>query len=300
MPEYTIPLDYKLTWYRNAVHTLQDAGAEIPSRWLELDANLAAYLQRPFTAAERLAQQVVQPVKSVDVDLLRAQALVEQTAGPQSSARILHVIASRVRKEMDIVYEASARSIYAGFASRFNELADSFHTLVDAADLEAPADEMAEAADNIRLPWIEGQRVATRLEQLIKPLQLAAQLAGTRLDAHHNEILDWTEAPLSDDAVIALFIDQTSKPHRRRLAEAWHATGARTGRWQPMAQAARLKAADLDTFARLEPLKPLVHKQVPDGPGRVTNIALDPHDPGYREPMPTIDPVRGGGGVFAG
>jgi hypothetical protein len=153
---------------------------------------------------------------------------------------------------------------------------------------------MVAADDTTRQAWLNAAVAAASLTALVPPLIACAQLAGVRVDAADERIAQaWWQAPIDDAATFALTVD-AGELHRRRAWEAFDTEGGRTDRWGPLvALGARLRAADLDTFAPYRRPAPLVHRQrqLAGRPiGYVENVVIDPED--QRLATPAIEPAR--------
>jgi hypothetical protein len=285
---WNIPLPESFTERRRRIDMIHAAGIEPPARWTELNTHLEAFLALEDTAVKRLAAAVVHPAKGTDLAVLRALALAEDSAGPQSVARINGAVVQAVAQEMFTAYEPVAAENYHTLAGQFDALAAQFTTAASTADPDAAATDMVTADEAARTAWVDAERLAIELDNLLTAMVAAAELAGVRMDAADPTIAQsrWT-APLDDGAVLALAVDPDGL-HRRRVWEAWATTTGRTRRWGALVRlGARLRAADLDGFTPYRPPAPLIERQeqMPGMPtGYIENRVYDPEDPDYTPP----------------
>jgi len=289
-----IPLPDKFRHHRELVGIVTAAGVPAPARWTELSNRLDAYIALDNSAADALAAAVVNPTKTTDLPLLRAIALAELNAGPQQLAQLNTAVVAQVEAGMLTAWAEVARDNYNTIAGKFNGAAADFHAAAQAVDVEADAAAMVAADDTTRQAWLNAAVAAASLTALVPPLIACAQLAGVRVDAADERIAQaWWQAPIDDAATFALTVD-AGELHRRRAWEAFDTEGGRTGRWGPLvALGARLRAADLDTFAPYRRPAPLVHRQrqLAGRPiGYVENVVIDPED--QRPAVPAIEPAR--------
>ena len=289
-----IPLQPKFLHHRELVGIVTAAGVPAPARWTELSDRLDAYMALDNTAADALAAAVVNPTKTTDLPLLRAIALAELNAGPQQLAQLNTAVVAQVEAGMLTAWAEVARENYNTIAGKFNGAAADFHAAAQAVDVEADAAAMVAADDTTRQAWLNAAVAAASLTALVPPLIACAQLAGVRVDAADERIAQaWWQAPIDDAATFALTVD-AGELHRRRAWEAFDTEGGRTARWGPLvALGARLRAADLDTFAPYRRPAPLVHRQrqLAGRPiGYVENVVIDPED--QRPAVPAIEPAR--------
>jgi hypothetical protein len=289
-----IPLQPKFLHHRQLVGIVTAAGVPAPARWTELSDRLDSYMALDNTAADALAAAVVNPTKTTDLPLLRAIALAELNAGPQQLAQLNTAVVAQVEAGMLTAWAEVARENYNTIAGKFNGAAADFHAAAQAVDVEADAAAMVAADDTTRQAWLNAAVAAASLTALVPPLIACAQLAGVRVDAADERIAQaWWQAPIDDAATFALTVD-AGELHRRRAWEAFDTEGGRTDRWGPLvALGARLRAADLDTFAPYRRPAPLVHRQrqLAGRPiGYVENVVIDPED--QRLATPAIEPAR--------
>jgi hypothetical protein len=293
MPNY-LPLPEKIKHHRQLVGIVANAGVPAPARWTELSDRLDAFMAMDNTYADALAAAVVNPSKTTDVPMLRALAAAEQTAGPQVLGAVNAPVIAAVEAAMSEAMAPVAADNYRLVAEQFNTAAAAFHAAAEAADPEAEARDMVTADDTARQAWLAAEVNAAKLTQLIPPLLAAAQLTGLRIDLADERINQaWWSAVIDPAAIFGLTVD-AGELHRRRAWEAFDTEGGRTARWGPLvALGARLRAADLDTFAPYRRPAPLVHRQrqLAGRPiGYVENVVIDPED--QRPATPAVEPAR--------
>ena len=292
-----IPLPELVKRHRDTVAAVTAAGVEPPARWRELDAALTTYTATEFTAAQRLADQIVRPVKSVDVAALRAMAIAEAMATPGALAAVQGSVVSALHAAMLEAWSVSADNAYRQIADQFNAAADLFVAAAQVADPAAAATDMVAADEPVRQSWLTCAVQSARLDELVLPLCYSAELTGLRITAADEQIAQsWWQADVADEAVIPLVCDP-GQLHRRKVWDAYENTTGRTGRWGALvAVGATIRAPlSLDGFERYRRPKPIIHKQrqITGAPlGYIENVALDPEDADYRTMLPPIDVLR--------
>lgn len=292
-----LPLPQRFTHHRTLIAAITDAGIPPPPRWTELNDQLDAYLALPDTAAQRLADAVVNPAKNTDLTVLRALALTEQSVAPERLAVVNRIVVEAVEQAMTDAYAPVAQKNYRLLADRFTALGATFTELAATVDPEAEPRDMVQADDDRRQAWVRAEITAAELDRQLLPLAAAAQLAGIRLGApNRNAPGSWNEPP-APGALLALTV-HTDGIHRRRMWEAWQSTG-RCGRWTALvALGAQIQAHPLDGFEHYREPRPLIYRQqqVPGAPrGDIENVVLDPEDEDFRDPVAAMDPVRPSG-----
>jgi hypothetical protein len=296
-PPTFIPLPDLFTRHRDTVAAVTAAGVQPPARWRELDAALTTYTASEFTAAQRLADQIVRPVKSVDVAALRAMAIAEALATPGALATVQGAVVSALHAAMLEAWAVCADNAYRQIADQFNAAADLFVAAAQTADPDAAAAEMVAADEPVRQSWLTCAVQSARLDELVLPLCYSAELTGLPItDADERIAQQWWLADVADEAVIPLVCDPGSL-HRRRVWEAYENTTGRTGRWGALvAVGATIRAPlSLDGFERYRRPKPVTHhqRQIAGAPrGYVENVESDPEDADYRTMLPPIDVLR--------
>lgn len=296
MTAYDIPLPRRFTHHRMLVNLVATAGVEPPKRWRDLDRQLDAYLAVRNHAAQKLADQVVNPTKNVDLPTLRALALAEQAETPGAVASVLATVVTAVEAAMLDAISETARANYDRVAQMFNEAAQTFTAAAAITHPEADASTIITANDEQRSAWVIAEVEAAKLEKLLPALLAACQLCGVRIDTADERLAQiWYDSPIDQAAVIGLTVDP-GKAHRRRVWEAWETDGGRTGKWGALTSltGVTIRAADLDDFTRYDRPRPLIHKQeqiLGEPRGTVRNVTIDPEDPGY---IPPVEPDRTG------
>jgi hypothetical protein len=292
-----IPLPDLVKRHRDTVAAVTAAGVEQPARWRELDAALTAYTATEFTAAQRLADQIVRPVKSVDVAALRALAIAEALATPGAIATVQGAVVSAVHAAMLEAWSVCADNAYRQIAVEFNAAADLFVAAAQVANPAAAATDMVAADEPVRQSWLTCAVQSARLDELVLPLCYSAELTGLRITAADEQLAElWWQADVADEAVIPLICD-TGSLHRRKVWEAYESTTGRTGRWGFLTSiGATIRAPlSLDGFERYRRPKPIIHRQrqILGAPlGYIENVAQDPEDANYRTMLPPIDVLR--------
>lgn len=265
-----LPLPERFTEHRRLVAAVEAAGCPAPKRWRTLSEHLDAFLAMTDTAATQLAQAVANPAKTTDLPLLRALALAEAQAGPPAHAHLNAVVVAHVHADMREAYTAAADDTYRQIAARFDAAAQEFTAAATACNVAAEPADMVAADDTTRTAWLNAAVIAAQLDGLVPAVRAAAELAG----------LDLTNHPNPDTTVLPLICDPGAT-HRRRVWEAFHATG-RTGRWGALtAIGVTLRACPLDSFAPYREPAPVKHVQrqrAGQPRGMVENVVLDPED----------------------
>ena len=277
-----LPLPERFAKHIEMVRVVADAGVELPAEWLALSRRLDDYQALESTAAQRLAAQVVDPQKGVDMTLLRALALAELTEAPGNVAAMNREVNTAVETRMLEIYGGAAAGIYGEVAAKFDSAASELMACASVVDVNAdPALLIAAPDEDQRQAWLSAAVAAAHCDALLGPLVAAAQLSGAKMDrADPNLAQQWWSAPLHVGAVIALCVDTTGLKVRDLYA-AWDAEG-RCGRFGALAKmGAQLRAAPLDALTPLPDLQPLRHRQVPlmGAPrGYVRIETTDPHE----------------------
>jgi hypothetical protein len=176
------------------------------------------------------------------------------------------------------LYSEVAATNYAKVGTQFDAVAGNFHAAASKCDPEADGDSVVGLPDAVRTGWMDAQKHTQELDRLVPILWAAAELCGIQ-----NR---------DDTCLLPLVVDPAGC-HRRRLWEAWKATGERCGHWSALAGlGARIRAADLEGFEPYRLPKPLIRKQFPvggpDSRGLYRTVVTDPEDEGYvpEEPQP--------------
>jgi hypothetical protein len=174
---------------------------------------------------------------------------------------------------------------YGKVAAAFNAVSDKFSADAGRCNPEADGVDIVRESDDVRASWLNVAVTAVELDKLVPILQAAAQLAGVTATVHR----DLGGA----DAISLPLVCDPGELHRRRVWEAWGAKG-RCGRWSALvALGARIRAAELDSFAAYRSPRP---KEYRIKPGSETTHGhqmywFDPEDDPAQEPEP-VTPRR--------
>lgn len=236
-------------------------GIAPPDEWLDLRIRFDAFASRQPTAVQRLTDAFLD---GDDVDDIYPLAIAEVAAMPPHHAQVVATLKAAVLTRLRTIYEPHALANYKTVAAQFDSAATKFTNAVVTVDCEQPAAQLINAPEKLRKAWSDSEQLACRLSALMTTLQAAAALAGV-------------SCPRSEE-MITLCVD-TIGLHRRRVWEAWEATGTRTGRWGALvALGARVRAHNLnDGFEPYAQPKPMEVRQIRQGPG-IRQVPFDPED----------------------
>ena len=295
-----LPYHEKFKAHLERVHIIRATGVALPARWVEVEGQLGAFTELRSTAAQRFAEQIVNPQKGIDVLALRAAALAEATATFGAQAEVQGAVVAEVEREMLAAWKPEAMNVYRAVAKLYDEAAQQFTTAANTCDPESSAEHMIDAPDDQRQAWKLAEVSAARLTQLLPGLISSAQLTETvRLDSADERLAQqWWQAPVDPTAELPLTLDP-GKLHRRRVWQAFDHVGGRTGKWGRLTSlGCTLRAHDLDGFQKYRLPKPLIHenRQVLGAlRGVVQAVTTDPEDAEYRSDVETITPLRESG-----
>jgi len=290
-----LPLPEKFKIHVERVHIIQATGVDLPARWVELEERLGAFAELRSTAAQRFAEQVVNPQKGVDVLALRAQAIAEAGETFGAEAEVQAAVIAAVEREMLAAWQPEALTVYRAVAALYDDAAQEFTAAANTCDPEASAEYMIDNPDQ-QAAWKLAEVSAARLTQLVPGLVSAAQLADVRLDSADERLAQpWWSAPVDPTAELALVCDPGTL-HRRRVWEAFETVGGRTGKWgRLLALGCTLRAHDLDGFEKYRLPLPIKHeqRQVLGAPrGVIEHVQTDPEDSEFRSQVEPITPLR--------
>ena len=291
-----LPFHEKFKSHLERVHIIRATGVDLPARWVEVEHQLAAFAELRSTAAQRFAEQVVNPSKGVDVLALRAAALAEATATFGAQAEVQGAVIAEVEREMLAAWKPEATNVYRAVAKLYDDAAKEFTAGATACDPEASAERMIDAPDDQRHAWKQAEVSAALLTRLVPGLISAAQLTDARLDSADERLAQpWWSAPIDPTAELPLVCDPGTL-HRRRVWLAFDHVGGRTSKWgRLISLGCTLRAHDLDGFEKYRLPKPLIHenRQVLGAlRGVVRAVTTDPEDDEYRSQVEPITTLR--------
>ena len=262
---------YNNTFHRHMadVETLAAHGVPAPAEWLGLRERFAAYVELATPISDRLAAEILDPGggDGGDVATLRALALAEQSATSVEDEAVNEIIRRAVHGRMVEIYRPHAERAYRTIAKRFDSAAAAFVNAAKLVDVEADAATLVRAPQRDRDAWFAAPTLAGACDDWLAVLMAAGRLAGTPAADDDTEI----EITLTVDAKWL---------HRRRVWEAWNATGRRAGRWSALhTLGAEIRAHGKPE--RLEPYrapKPLEMRWTQGVHGGGEKLIIDPED----------------------
>ena len=295
-----LPYPERFTAHLERVHMIRATGVALPARWFEVEAQLRAFSELRSTAAQRFAEQIVNPQKGVDVLALRAHAIAEASDTFGAQAEVQGAVIAAVEREMLAAWKPEAMNVYRAVAKLYDEAAQQFTTAANTCDPESSAEHMIDASDDQRQAWKLAEVSAARLTQLVPGLISSAQLTETvRLDSADERLAQpWWSAPIDPTAELPLVCDPKAL-HRRRVWLAFDHVGGRTGKWGRLTSlGCTLRAHDLNSFEKYRLPLPIKHEQrqvLGALRGVVQMVSTDPEDADYRSDVETITPLRESG-----
>jgi len=294
-----LPYHEKFVAHLERVHVIRATGVDLPARWVEVEGQLGAFAELRSTAAQRFAEQIVNPQKGVDVLALRAHAIAEASETFGAQAEVQGAVIAAVEREMLAAWKPEAMNVYRAVAKLYDKAAQQFTTAANTCDPESSAEYMIDASDDQRQAWKQAEVSAARLTQLVPGLVSAAQLADVRLDSADERLVQqWWQAPVDPTAELPLICDPGAL-HRRRVWEAFDYVGGRTGKFGRLVSlGCTLRAHDLDGFQKYRLPKPVKHEQrqvLGALRGVVQMVSTDPEDAEYRSDVEPITPLRESG-----
>lgn len=257
--------------HTSCVDTLSANGVPTPGRWSELRDRFNRYTALTRPAAERLAAEIVNPTPGADLTMVRAAALGEQAADSGDEAAVTARVRTAVHDKLIQLYAPVAQQNYAAVASRFDKAAGLFGKAARTCDPDIDSGDVIRLGERARAAWLSSEVVANELSELLPVLCAAAHLVGCDGSiAGLGAEGDVLRLPLGCDP---------GKSHRRRVWEAWQASG-RCGRWAALHKlGAQLRAHS--NPSRLQPYqepKPFTARWVPGEYGGYQQEVLDPED----------------------
>ena len=271
----------------SAVETLTGAGIHPPAEWTALRDRYAAFIDLGDGGVDRLTAEIIQP-SGADLVSLRSSALAEEIARNGDNANINQRVQTAVGRELEALYSPGAEKNYKQAAARYDDAATHFTVAAKTVDVEAGGQTLVTCSAPAREYWLCAPALAAELDAARAVLYAAASLCdGVPADvafATAASDIDTTEHQ------IALATDP-GKAHRRKVWSAWHATGARTGKWGGLVSlGVKLRAASAATVTPYKrPEKPV---SVVGPSGKVEY--WDPHDGPLQAVRPGFRPVQVG------
>lgn len=256
----------------DAVNALAAHGIDAPAEWIELHGRFTRFAATEKPCAARLAAEIVSPT-GADIELLRAAALAEETATSVDEATVQGAVRSAVTAELVSLYAPLVGKAYKAVAEEFNSTAKRFTDVARVADPELPSDSIVRSDERTRNAWLSGAALAQELDRLTDVVARAAALIGaTGVDDSYNDDRDLLLLPLVCDP---------GKLHRRRVWEAWIATGT-CGRWAALARlGVKLRAhPHPERLERYRAPMPMEGRWVRGPQGQPQIQHIDPEDPG--------------------
>jgi hypothetical protein len=254
-----------------AVETLRHAGIDPPAAWRALLYRFSAFVELGDQAADRLADEILNP-NGGDIVSLRAAALAEQVARSGDDSAVTGCVQRAVLPELQALYEPVAQQNYRAAAKRYDAAAKRFTDAAKVVDVEAGGETLVTATTAQRDAWLAAPGLAGDLEEALLPLLAAAALAGAPDDVAFTTA---ATDPATAEHQIAIATDP-GKAHRRKTWGAWATNGGRCGRWAALHMlGVKLRAAS--DPARVTPYeRPRQPVAVAKPGGRVEY--WDPHD----------------------
>ncbi|KAA1243113.1 hypothetical protein F0Q45_25855 [Mycobacterium simiae] len=251
-----------------AVDVVAAHGIAPPREWSALRARFEAFLSTQHPCTARLAAEIVRP-SGADVDVLRAAALAEHY--PEHEHNVTAVVRSAVHSELLRLVAPTAARAYRAVAKEFDAVAAKFIAAAKVADPDLGSEEIVYCPESQRQAWLSAAVLAVELDGLTPVLYAAATLTGAPAEV---------ASPLTDADTWRLpLVTNPGALHRRRVWEAWQATG-RCGRWAALHKLsaeirAHAKPEALQPYAQPEPF---IVKYEPGPKGGHQKVVYDPHD----------------------
>jgi hypothetical protein len=264
------------------VATLAEAGIPPPRPWTELHDRYDAYRAMPLTAAQRLADAIIKPTRTDDINWLHAHALAE-TANPMQQANVDNAVAHAVEARLLDLYRPAAHANFEKAGTRFTDAATAFTDAANVIDPDAPATDIVGAPDDQRAAWSAAEALAAQLDATMPILTVAAELAGTHIDNEDGSLLTLCVSPIDMG--------------RRALWEAWVTKDGRCGRWSALHRiGAHIRAANLEDAQPYRQPRDIEYRQrqIAGAPrGYYETIVVDPEEPGYQPEQPELGMIPG-------
>ncbi|WP_455834799.1 hypothetical protein [Pseudarthrobacter siccitolerans] len=241
------------------VAAVTNAGGSVTREYETLAERWNNYITEDHTVADTLAQAFINGEPIERVRELSVLALAE-LASNVDRATVRNNLDATLYPVLKNEYSKTAAANYETLRAQFNNTAAKFTTAAATADPEADAAGLLQADAKTRTAWLDAAVLAQELSSLIPALAAAAKLAGARV-LNNDDHLPLTTNP--------------GKLHRRRVWEAWAATG-RGGRWAALLKlGATIHAPALEDIKPYRTPAPMEIKQTHNGQG----IVQRPHDP---------------------
>lgn len=260
--------------FLNDVDRVVAAGGRTSREFDRIRARWEEFNGKKTSALDRAAEAVVGDGPTDRFDELRAQALAE-LAGPVQLASVTNHVVGVVGPRLRLEYGKTAASNHATAAERFNAAAAQLDAAAGLVALEASAESVMYATDEVRLAWGDVPKIAHTLDELGTLVATAAILAGA--------------APLAtEEGRLALVVDP-AEAKRRAVWEAWEDRAGRAGRWgRLLAVGAKVYARPLDEVQAYRKPAPMEVRHVKTGIGW-GSFLVDPEE----ENEVTLAPGRG-------
>jgi hypothetical protein len=234
--------NYRDEWrnFTTALATIsQVPGAEIPPGVTAVMDRYAAFVEHGNRVADRVAAEVVEPT-GLDLALLRAAALAEETGRGDAIAAVNQVVQDAALRKAKKEYAPAAKGNYRIAARALDSTAKDFVELAKVIDPEAKPEVLADGT----AAQVEAYRAqpakAGQLEARMSELAAAAVLSGARGDIQYFLCSNDQE---TIGLQISLVVDAKGC-NRREITTGFSNTG-RCGRWSALhAAGAKIRAAD--------------------------------------------------------
>jgi hypothetical protein len=247
------------------VENLAAKGVAAPPEWLALRSRFDSFVLLGNSAADALASEVIAGT-GADLSALRSMALAEASATSTDDAAVSDVVRSRVHGRLVELYQPVATRNFHACAEKFDSAAAAFTRCAKTVDPLSDPASLVNGSAAARTAWFSAPVLSSALDEALALLGAAARLAG---------------APDADDEAqiqIPLALLDVGKLHRRRVWEAWAATG-RCGRWASVVSLATVRAerrpGKLVPYSAPKPLQQMFIRGVHGG---YATKVIDPHD----------------------
>jgi hypothetical protein len=248
----------------NEIAAVIAAGGSVTAEYERLAQRWEDYISTERSAADQLAAAFTGTEPLERVQELTGLALAE-LATPQERATVRNTLDAALYPVLKNEYAKTAAANYETLREQFNAKAAAFTKAAAAADPDAAAESLITADAKTRTAWLDAAVLAQELASLVPVLAAAAKLAGARV--------------LNNDDHLPLTINPGNL-HRRRVWEAWAATG-RGGRWAALTKlGATIHAPALEDIKPYRQPQPMQIKQVP-APYGIKQVPYDPEDNGH-------------------
>lgn len=249
----------------DAIRRLADAGITPPAEWQKLANRWSAFREHSGdTARAKLTNAIVEGSKA-DIDVLYALAIAETLSNPTAKAAVRNGIEAAVLRRMRDLYAPHAEANYTQVADLFDSAATKLTDAAELVDVEAAADTIVTASDQVRTAWSDALLAARELDAAVPLLVAAASLAGQNVTGA--------------EALLSLTFNPGAAK-RRLVWQAHDAEPGRCGRWSAMLAAGCTIRANRN-LTEVEPYrrpKPLEERHIKTGRGSYTRVIVDPEE----------------------